>query len=432
MVALIYNSPRGTYDYYGENIKYIDFINKSSRDLFKLYNYREMITPHFEHTEVFSRGIGENSDIVKKEMFTFEDKKNRSLTLRPEGTASIVRAVIERKLFGENLPLKYFYIGSMFRYERPQKGRMREFTQVGVEAIGSDNPAIDAEVIWLLGNLFKNLGFKNLELSINSIGCTECRKDYTLLLESYLNSKIDELCSDCAGRIGKNTLRVFDCKVKECQSILKDAPKISGHLCGKCKSHLEDVFEILRILDIKYVHNENLVRGFDYYTRTIFEIVSHDIDSAQNALGGGGRYDNLISEFGGPKLSSIGFAVGLERTMLLMQDLGIKPPEDKTDILSAYIINMSLKFNSYLFEIFKFLRQNKVICDSNFNIRNVGTEIKWAKEQGYSHIIIIGEDEVKSSSLTIKDLNNYSQVQISWLNEKIKLLNLFKVPNHKN
>jgi histidyl-tRNA synthetase len=432
MVALIYNSPRGTNDYYGESIKYFDFISKSSRDLFKIYSYLEMITPHFEHTEVFSRGIGENSDIVKKEMFTFEDKKNRSLTLRPEGTASVVRAVVERKLYGENLPLKYFYFGSMFRYERPQKGRMREFRQIGVEAIGSDNPAIDAEVIWLLNNLFKNLGFKNLVLYINSIGCAECRKTYTTLLEDYLKPKADGLCSDCTNRFGKNTLRVFDCKVNECQSILKNAPKISDHLCEKCKSHLDDVFEILKILDIKYVHNKNLVRGFDYYSRTIFEIISQDIDSAQNALGGGGRYDNLVKEFGGPKLSSIGFAVGVERTMLLMQDLGIMPPENKKDSLSVYIINMSYKFNGYLFEIFKFLRQNKVICDSNFNIKNIGTEIKWAKDQGYSHIIIIGEDEVKNSTLTIKDLNNYNQTQVSWLNEKVKLLNLFKEPNYKN
>jgi len=425
---LIYNSPRGTYDYYGESIKYIDFIDQSSRELFKIYNYLEIITPHFEHTEVFSRGIGENSDIVKKEMFTFEDKKNRSLTLRPEGTASVVRAVVERKLYGENLPLKFFYIGSMFRYERPQKGRMREFKQIGVEAIGSDNPAIDAEVIWLINNLFKNLGFKNLVLYINSIGCLECRKDYTVLLEDYLKPKVAGLCADCTNRIGKNTLRVFDCKVQECQKILKEAPKISAHLCEKCKNHLEDVFRILDILDIKYVHNENLVRGFDYYTKTIFEIISRDIDSAQNALGGGGRYDNLIKEFGGPKLSSIGFAIGLERTMLLMQDLGINLPENKKDLLSAYIINMSYEFNGYLFEIFRFLRQNKIICDSNFNIKNIGTEIKWAKEQGYSHILIIGEDEVKNSTITIKDLNNYNQIQFDWLSEKAKLLNLFRDP----
>jgi histidyl-tRNA synthetase len=319
----------------------------------------------------------------------------------------------------------------MFRYERPQKGRMREFRQVGVEAIGSDNPAIDAEVIWLLNSLFKNLGFKNLLLYVNSIGCPDCRKDYTMLLEEYLKPRFEGLCTECVNRIGKNTLRVFDCKADECRSILKNAPKISSHLCGKCKSHLEDVFKILDMLDIKYVHNENLVRGFDYYSRTIFEIVSRDIDSAQNALGGGGRYDDLVKEFGGPKISSVGFAAGLERTMLLMQDLGINLPENIKDVPSAYIINMSTEFNGYLFEILRFLRQNKVICDTNFNIKNIGTEIKWAKEQDYTHILIIGEDEVKNYTITLKDLNNYGQTKLSWLNEKSKLLDLLKKHDQK-
>ncbi len=424
MAGLIYNSPRGTSDYYGEDIKYIDFITDTARNLFKIYNYLEIITPHFEHTEVFSRGIGENSDIVQKEMFTFSDKKGRSLTLRPEGTASVVRAVVERKLYGENLPLKLFYIGNMFRYERPQKGRMREFKQIGIEAIGCDNPAVDAEAIWLLNSLFKNLGFKNLVLYINSIGCSECREDYIRLLEEFLKPYSKELCPGCVNRIGKNTLRVFDCKVETCRNILSGAPKISSHLCEKCSSHLKDVFDILNILDIQYIHNENLVRGFDYYTRTIFEIVSEDIDSAQNALGGGGRYDNLIEEFGGPKLSSTGFAIGLERTMQLMQDLSIKPAVTKDNMPSVYLINMSADFNGYLFGILKFLRQNKIICDSNFNIKNVGKEIKWAKSAGYSHIIIIGEDEVKNNTVTIKDLFNFSQSQLSWLNEKSRLINL--------
>ncbi|MCL5772330.1 MAG: histidine--tRNA ligase [Actinobacteria bacterium] len=428
---MIYNSPRGTSDYFGESIKYIDFIIKTSKDLFKLYNYSEIITPHFEYTEVFSRGIGENSDIVKKEMYTFLDKKGRSLTLRPEGTASVVRAVVERKLYSENLPLKLFYIGNMFRYEKPQKGRMREFKQIGIEAIGSDNPAIDAEAIWLLHNLFDNLGFKNLVLYINSIGCSECRRNYIKLLEEYLKPYNEQLCDDCKNRIGKNTLRVFDCKIQTCKNILANAPKISNYLCESCRKHLKDVFSILDILDIKYVHNENLVRGFDYYTRTIFEIISKDIDSTQNALGGGGRYDYLIKEFGGPELSSIGFAIGLERTMLLMQELGIRLKEDENNLLSAYLISMSNEFNSYIFKILKFLRKNKIICDSNFNIKNISKEIKFAKLNGYSHILIIGEDEFNNNLITIKDLNNYTQMKISWLDEKNKLLNLFKNPDYK-
>lgn len=423
---MIYNSPRGTTDYYGKDIKYIEFILNTAREMFKIYNYEEIVTPHFEYTEVFARAVGENSEIVQKEMFTFQDKKGRSLTLRPEGTASVVRAVIEHKLFGENLPLKLFYAGSMFRYERPQKGRMREFSQIGVEAIGSDSPAMDAEIIWLLNSLFKNLGFKNLKLHINSIGCPQCRKEYMNVLEKYLKPYEKDLCADCLNRIGKNTLRVFDCKVETCRKILKNAPKISGSLCEKCKKYLQDIFDILKVLDIEYFHNENLVRGFDYYTGTIFEIISSDIESAQNALGGGGRYDNLMEEFGGPKISSTGFAIGIERTMLLMKDLGIILPNFKNKTSKVYLINMSSRFNEYLFGILKFLRHNKIICDTNFNMKNLGKEIKWAQTEGYSHVIIIGENEVSNNLLTIKDLNNFTQMQLSWLNEKAKVLSLLK------
>jgi histidyl-tRNA synthetase len=423
---LIYNSPRGTYDYFGEDVKYINFIIDASKELFKLYKYSEIITPHFEYTEVFSRGIGENSEIVKKEMYTFLDKKGRSLTLRPEGTASVVRAVVERKLYSENLPLKLFYIGNMFRYEKPQKGRLREFKQIGIEAIGSESPAIDAEVIWILHDLFNNLGFKNLILNINSIGCSNCRKTYINLLEEYLKPHYENLCDDCKNRYGKNTLRVFDCKVQSCKDILNNAPKISDYLCGDCQNHLSEVFNLLNALDIKYIHNKNLVRGFDYYTRTIFEITSNDIDSAQNALGGGGRYDNLIEEFGGPKLSSIGFAIGLERTMILMKELGIDINEDEKNLVSVYLISMSEDYNSFVFKILKFLRKNKIICDNNFNIKNISKEIKNAKLNGYTHIIIIGEDEFKNNLITIKDLNNFTQTKIDWLNEKNKLLNLLK------
>ncbi|MCE5330001.1 ATP phosphoribosyltransferase regulatory subunit, partial [bacterium] len=254
----------------------------------------------------------------------------------------------------------------------------------------------------------------------------ECRKNYMKILEEYLKPFEKDLCPDCVNRLGKNTLRVFDCKVTECREILKNAPKISSYLCEKCEKHLKDVFEILDILDVQYGHNENLVRGFDYYTRTIFEIVSNDIDSAQNALGGGGRYDNLIEEFGGPKISSIGFATGLERTMLLMKDLAINIEEPEGNQTKIYMINMSSDFNKYLFGILKFLRQNKIICDTNFNIKNVGREIKWAQTKGYSHIIVIGENEVNNNSLVIKDLNNYTQTELNWLNEKSRILKLLK------
>jgi histidyl-tRNA synthetase len=423
---LIYNSPRGTEDYFGEEIKYRDFLTETSRSLFKIFNYSEIITPHFEHTEVFSRGIGENSEIVQKEMYTFSDKKNRSLTLRPEGTASVVRAIVENKLYSGNLPLKLFYIGSMFRYERPQKGRMREFCQIGVESAGSDNPSIDADVIWLLYELFRKLGFRNLTLYVNSIGCADCRAEYVKMLEDQLIPVKDSLCQDCNSRLGKNTLRIFDCKVKTCREVLKNVVKISDNLCENCLKHFNEIKSLMGVLEVDYVHNKNLVRGFDYYTRTIFEIISSDINSAQNALGGGGRYDNLIKEFGGPEISSVGFAIGLERTVLLMKELGIKLPDSMKSLNKTYIINMDSVYDKYVFELLRYLRSRDIYCDTNFNIKSVGKEIKFAQNNGYENVIIVGEDEYRKKSVKIKNLKKYSQKEFEWDSEKEKILNFLK------
>lgn len=423
---MIYNSPRGTEDYFGEEIKYRDFLTETSRSLFKIFNYSEIITPHFEHTEVFSRGIGENSEIVQKEMYTFSDKKNRSLTLRPEGTASVVRAIVENKLYSGNLPLKLFYIGSMFRYERPQKGRMREFCQIGVESAGSDNPSIDADVIWLLYELFRKLGFRNLTLYVNSIGCADCRAEYVKMLEDQLIPVKDSLCQDCNSRLGKNTLRIFDCKVKTCREVLKNVVKISDNLCENCLKHFNEIKSLMDVLEVDYVHNKNLVRGFDYYTRTIFEIISSDINSAQNALGGGGRYDNLIKEFGGPEISSVGFAIGLERTVLLMKELGIKLPDSMKFLNKTYIINMDSVYDKYVFELLRYLRSRDIYCDTNFNIKSVGKEIKFAQNNGYENVIIVGEDEYRRKSVKIKNLKKYSQKEFEWDSEKEKILNFLK------
>ncbi|HHT78533.1 MAG TPA: histidine--tRNA ligase [Actinobacteria bacterium] len=423
---MIYNSPRGTEDYFGEEIKYRDFLTETSRSLFKIFNYSEIITPHFEHTEVFSRGIGENSEIVQKEMYTFSDKKNRSLTLRPEGTASVVRAIVENKLYSGNLPLKLFYIGSMFRYERPQKGRMREFCQIGVESAGSDSPSIDADVIWLLYELFRKLGFRNLTLYVNSIGCADCRAEYVKMLEDQLIPVKDSLCQDCNSRLGKNTLRIFDCKVKTCREVLKNVVKISDNLCENCLKHFNEIKSLMDVLEVDYVHNKNLVRGFDYYTRTIFEIISSDINSAQNALGGGGRYDNLIKEFGGPEISSVGFAIGLERTVLLMKELGIKLPDSMKFLNKTYIINMDSVYDKYVFELLRYLRSRDIYCDTNFNIKSVGKEIKFAQNNGYENVIIVGEDEYRRKSVKIKNLKKYSQKEFEWDSEKEKILNFLK------
>ncbi len=420
------SSPRGTIDIYGEDIDYRNYIINTAREIFKIFNFAEMITPAFEYTQVFSRSIGENTDIVQKQMYTFPDKKGRSLTLRPEGTASIVRAVLENKLYSEKLPLKLFYIGNMFRYEKPQKGRMREFWQLGIESIGSDNPIIDAEAIWILNLFFEKLGFKKLVLKINSIGCRKCRREFLEEFKKYLKPEVNKLCSDCRKRFEENPLRIFDCKKKSCREVLRGAPDMSYYLCSECKKNFEEVLKCLKILDIKYRVDKNLVRGFDYYTRTIFEIISEDLESAQNALGGGGRYDNLIDELGGPDIPATGFAVGIDRTIILMKQLSIGLP--KSDKKSrVYLVAMDRNSQEYSLDIIKYLRGREVVCDINFNIRNLKTEIKWASDNGYDFIIIVGEDEVKTGNLTIKDIKKFKQYKVDWKNETEKIMKIIGV-----
>lgn len=415
------SSPRGTGDIYGEDIDYRNFVIDTARKVFEIFNYREIITPAFEYTEVFSRSIGESTDIVQKEMYTFPDRKGRSLTLRPEGTASIIRSVIENKFYSDSMPLKLFYIGNMFRYERPQKGRMREFWQLGVESIGSDNPILDAEVIWMLNLLYKKLGFKKLVLKVNSIGCVKCRSEFIKEFKKSLNkSDLVKLCGDCRKRFKKNPLRMFDCKKSSCMEVIAKAPDISSFLCSDCRKNFEQVLRYLKNLKIEYKIDTSLVRGFDYYTRTIFEIVSEDLKSAQNALGGGGRYDNLINQLGGPDLPAVGFAVGIDRTIMLMKQLGIKV-ERKAGKSRVYLTVMDENCQDYSLNILKYLRDLEVICDISFKNRNLKTEIKWAEKNDYDFVIIIGEDEIKSGSLTIKDIRKFKQYKVNWKTQKEKI-----------
>lgn len=417
------SSPRGTSDIYGEDIDYRNFIINTARKIFEIFNYSEIITPAFEYTQVFSRSIGEGTDIVQKEMYTFMDRKGRSLTLRPEGTASIVRAVIENKIYSENMPLKLFYIGNMFRYERPQKGRMREFWQLGIESIGTDNPVIDAEVIWILNSFFIKLGFKKLILLVNSMGCSRCRGKFLAEFKKYIKPELGKLCNDCQNRFEKNPLRVFDCKKNSCKSILASSPEVSSYLCSECKRNFKEALEYLKILKIKYRVDKNLVRGFDYYTKTIFEIISEDLQSAQNALGGGGRYDNLISQLGGPEIPAIGFAVGIDRTMMLMKQLNLKFKK-LARRSRVYLITMNKNCQIYSLDILKYLREMEVTCDINFSNKNLKKEIKWARDNNYNFIIIIGEDEINSGSLTIKDIKKFKQYKVDWKNQKDKIMEI--------
>jgi histidyl-tRNA synthetase len=423
---LALNAPRGTADLTGEAIEYRDFIISTAKRLFCISNYSEIITPAFEYTELFDRSIGDSTDIVQKEMYTFTDKKGRSLTLRPEGTAPVVRSIIEKKLYSNNLPLKFFYIENMFRYERPQKGRMREFWQLGVEAAGTDEPVIDAEVIWLLVMIFRDIGFKRLKLLINSVGCSECRKEYINVLKEYLKPEIESLCPDCRRRYENNPLRVFDCKIKKCGKIIEDSPKIYDYICYSCRKHFDEVIKLLESVDIEYIIKPELVRGFDYYTKTVFEIISGDLESVQNALGGGGRYDRLIGQFGGPDIPAIGFAVGIDRTVVLMKKLNIrfKKPEEKS---SVFIIPMIKKYNTYCFKLLNLFRESGYRTEIGYGVKSVGNQIKWAGKNGFSHAVIIGEDEIRSNSITIKDLNNYKQYNLNWAEDGGKIKKILEV-----
>jgi len=420
---LILNSPRGTSDIYGEDIDYRNYIINTARNIFEVFNYKEIITPAFEYTGVFSRSIGEETDIVQKEMYTFRDKKGRSLTLRPEGTASIVRAVIENKNYFRNMPLKLFYVGNMFRYERPQKGRMREFWQIGIESIGTDSIVMDAEVIWMLNMLFERLGFRELVLKINSIGCDDCRKEFLVEFKKYLKPRLGKLCKECQQRFDKNALRIFDCKKAGCKSVIDSAPSTISYLCPGCKKNFEQVLNLLGILGINYSIDNKLVRGFDYYTGTVFEIISEELKSEQNALGGGGRYNKLVKQMGGPEMPATGFAIGVDRIIILMKQLNVEVKKQKS-MKKAYIVSMDKDYQDYSLKVLRYFRDAGIVSDINFNDRSLKKEIKWAVDNDYDFVVIIGEDEVSKGNITVKDVRNFKQYEICWAKEKEKLIRI--------
>jgi len=406
---LVLNSPRGTFDIYGNEIKYRDFIINTVRDLFDIFNFEEIITPAFEYTEVFSKSIGVSTDIVQKEMYTFPDRKGRSLTLRPEGTASVVRSAVEKKMLSSgSLPVRLFYIGNMFRYERPQKGRTREFWQIGVESLGSGEPMLDAEIMWLLDEIFFKLGFKNLELNINCIGCTSCKESFTSRFKKYIGPFAGDLCTDCKRRLKENPLRIFDCKVSQCLEKASGGPKITSFLCTECEDHFEKVKFFLKSLSIKYKISDELVRGFDYYTGTIFEMTSKELESAQNALGGGGRYNKLLKEFGGPDMPAIGFAIGLDRTIMLMKELRIEYKQKKGRI-KVYFISTKRPDDLYSLKILKILRDAGISCETNYGTKNIGNGVKKAGKKGFKLAAIIGSEEIKTRTVSVKDLNKFKQ-----------------------
>ncbi len=406
-----YSRQRGTRDILPSEIRTWQFIEDKARSVFESYNYAEIRTPIFEATELFTRSIGESTDIVGKEMYTFVDKGERSITLRPEETAPVVRAAIENNLFGQNELVKLYYLGPMFRYERPQAGRMRQFYQAGVEVFGSSDPLIDVEVIDLGVRYFKEIGLKDLEVDVNSVGCAKCRPKYKEELKKYLQSKTSELCKTCKARIEKNTLRVLDCKDPGCQKVIEKAPWSGDFLCEECKPNFDAVLKLLGRFDIKYKINKRLVRGLDYYTRTTFEIISKSL-GAQNAVCGGGRYDTLVEELGGKSTPAVGFAIGLDRLVMLFGDRDIGTSEEQG--LQVYICALGEQAKLKAFEVLKNLRKMGVKADMDYQGRSLNSQLKTADKTGAKFAIIIGEDELKNGLAVIKSMKEKTQEKVKF------------------
>ncbi|AMA72170.1 MULTISPECIES: histidine--tRNA ligase [Aneurinibacillus] len=404
--------PRGTADVLPGEIELWQYIEDKARDICRRYNYSEIRTPVFEHTELFQRGVGETTDIVEKEMYTFEDRGGRSLTLRPEGTASTVRAYIEHKMYGSpQQPTKLYYIGPMFRYERPQAGRMRQFTQFGVEAIGSNDPAIDAEVIALAMRLYEELGLKKLHVELNSLGDAESRKAHREALIKHFTPHIHEFCSDCQSRLTRNPLRILDCKKDADKEVMKTAPTILDYLNEASKSYFEKVKKHLDDLGIAYVVNPNLVRGLDYYTHTAFEIMERGI-GAVSTICGGGRYNGLVQEIGGNDMPGIGFAMSIERVLLALKTQGVELPIDQG--LDCFVIGLGEAAEEKAFLLLNEMRRQGLTADKDYLGRKMKAQMKAADRLQAKVVVIIGEDELSRDIVVLKNMETGDQQEVAF------------------
>lgn len=417
---MLTKAPRGTKDIIPAEAYKWNYLEEKFRDLCRLYGYEEIRTPVFEHTELFKRGVGDTTDIVQKEMYTFKDRGDRDLTLKPEGTAGVIRAFIENKMYAETQPTKLFYITPCFRYERPQSGRQRQFHQFGVEAIGSDAPSLDAEVISLAMQFLGEAGLNDLTVSINSVGCPVCREDYNRLLKDYLAAKARVLCDLCNDRRDKNPMRVIDCKNETCQANIVDIPLMADHLCDNCKDHFDQLKSYLDEMEIKYVVDKKIVRGLDYYKRTAFEIISNDL-GAQSTVCGGGRYDGLVEQIGGPSgYSGIGFGLGAERLLLTLEANGVEIGNpNHTDI---FVVTIGDKAKLKSFSILKDLRENHISADKDHLDRSLKAQFKYSNKINAKYTIVIGDDELDKDKATLKNMETGDQklIKISELVNELR------------
>lgn len=406
---MLTNAPKGTKDILPDQVYKWHYVEKKFADICRRYGFKEVRTPAFEHTELFTRGIGDTTDVVQKEMYTFKDHGNRSITLKPEGTSPAVRAFIEHKQYAEVQPTKYYYITPCYRYEKPQSGRQREFHQFGIETFGTPNMIADAEIISLANDFLNSCGITDIQLRINSVGCPECRKKHREALKDFLKPKYDELCSTCQDRYHRNPMRIIDCKSPVCHELVQGAPMMVDYLCEDCKSAFEELQENLKAMEIPFVVDPTIVRGLDYYTKTAFEFVTTSI-GAQGTVCGGGRYDHLVEEIGGPPIPGVGFGLGIERLLMLMEANGAEfPEEEKPDVFIAFIGDKAKAFG---LKLARDLRQEGISVRMDNLARNIKGQFKYADRLNAKYTIVIGEDELDRGIVSLKNMEKSEQKEV--------------------
>ncbi len=407
---IITKAPRGTLDKLPSDIYKWHTVEKIAAQVAEAYGCKEIRTPTFEHTELFQRGVGSTTDVVQKEMYTFNDKKGRSITLKPEGTAGAVRAALENGLLNEALPLKLYYFTKCFRYEAPQSGRLREFNQFGVEIFGANSPLSDAEAICMVEDIFNFLNLENIKLEINSIGCPQCRAKYQQALKEYYSQYTDQLCDTCKERLEKNPMRLLDCKSEICHSFAEKAPIILDYLCDECKEHFEGVKKALDDMKVKYTVNPRIVRGLDYYTNTVFEFIA-DNCGAQGTVCGGGRYNGLVEEIGGKSLAGLGFAMGIERILMVMD--AQKAEYEQPKECDLFIAGTDPESSRYALTLVRQLREYGFWAECDIVGRSLKAQMKYADKIGAKFSMVIGENEIKEGSAQIKNMRTGEKAVIA-------------------
>ncbi len=394
---LITKAPKGTEDLLPQDSYKWQYLEKNFKDICDNFGYKEIRFPTFEHTELFERGVGDTTDVVEKQMYTFDDKGGRSITLRPEGTASVARSFIQNSLYANPLPAKLFYNIPCFRYENKQKGRLREFHQFGVEVFGAKGPSVDAEIISLAYNFLTKVGLCDLSVNINSIGCPECRNKYNAALKEYLASKYDGLCDTCKGRYERNPLRILDCKSSVCNELCADAPILLDYICDECREHFEGLKASLTNIGIDYTVDSGIVRGLDYYTKSVFEIISGEF-----TVCGGGRYDRMVENFGGPETPGIGFGLGIERLLLRLEETGVTIPNENQ--LDLYVVPLGESAKPYCEKLVSGLRCDGIKCETDHMDRGLRAQMKYADKLGVRYTMVVGDDEVNTGKANIKNM----------------------------